>query len=642
MPSFSRPPKVVALGLLVLLCVGLSALASRNRFFRTLELKTVDARFRLLGDQGIASQDVVLVAIDDRSVKNLEPLVGRWPWPRDAHAVLLSFLERGGASVVAFDVLFTEADVGYPEGDESFAAATAQAGNVVHSLFLGTQRTGGADRGVGESASIEREGGFDSFVEVEWPVDSLARSASRLGHVSMILDGDGPWRRYLLLAGGEDRLFPSLALATVMAERGAGVDEIRVGDRLVELGETRAPLDEDWRLPIWFGGGANTYPRHSYGDLFLSELQIEEGEEPLIAPDLFRDKIVIVGVSAAGLHDLFTTSWSGGAADTSAELGKMHGFEIHAQVVDNLLANRYLRSLAPAIGWLLVLLMAALTAGLALYTRLSLALVGLAVAPFAYLVAVQSLFRSQQVAPITPVLLAWMLASVFGFAYQYSVESAARREVKRIFSRYVSPAVFSELMDDPEAVALGGRRQDVTVLFSDLRDFTSISERLEPEEILEQLNEYFTEMVEVVFEHRGTVDKFVGDMIMAIFGAPIADPGHPDRAVRCAVAMQQRLVELNERWDREGRPRFRSGVGLHSGEVVVGNLGSEKMQSYTVIGDNVNLGARIESLCKEYSAEILTSGSTFARLEGAYVSAELGEAMVKGKSEPVKIYRIDG
>lgn len=180
----------------------------------------------------------------------------------------------------------------------------------------------------------------------------------------------------------------------------------------------------------------------------------------------------------------------------------------------------------------------------------------------------------------------------------------------------------------------------MSVLFSDLRGFTTFSEGRAPEEVIEQLNEYFAAMVEVVFAHRGTVDKFVGDMIMALFGAPLGDPNHADNSVRCALAMQTRLKRLNSDWQREGRPELASGIGINSGEMVAGNLGSEKIQSYTVIGDNVNLGARIESLCKEFSAEVLISEFTESRLAADYDAKELGEVTVKGKTQPVRIFQI--
>jgi adenylate cyclase len=269
------------------------------------------------------------------------------------------------------------------------------------------------------------------------------------------------------------------------------------------------------------------------------------------------------------------------------------------------------------------------------------AAVGLVILPLVYLVAVQTGFSHHHQLPVAPVLLAWALATVSGLAYQYWVESAEKRKVKRIFSRYVSPDIYQQLLDNPAAAALGGSRRQMTVLFSDLRGFTTFSEGRAPEEVIDQLNEYFAAMVEVVFAHRGTVDKFVGDMIMALFSAPLDDPEHADHALECAVTMQRRLVELNAVWRAQGRPELACGVGINSGEMVAGNLGSEKIQSYTVIGDNVNLGARIESLCKEFDATILISEFTHALLRGDWALEELGEVTVKGKTRPVTIYRVD-
>ena len=367
---------------------------------------------------------------------------------------------------------------------------------------------------------------------------------------------------------------------------------------------------------------------------------MREGQKPGLDPDLFADKIVIVGLSAAGLHDIFTTPYSGGRGERGDGLGKMHGFEIHANVIDNLLQGRFLQQ-APSWQRLgLVLLVALATVGLTLYTSLGTAVVGAALVPVAYLLLVQWDFSLRYQLPVVSVMLSWALALTTGLVYQYWVESAEKRKVKRIFSRYVSPDVYRELLDNPDAASLGGTRREMSVLFSDLRGFTTFSEGRSPEEVIEQLNEYFAAMVEVVFAHRGTVDKFVGDMIMALFGAPLEDADHADHAVRCALAMQERLQELNQAWRSEERPTLASGVGINSGEMVAGNLGSEKIQSYTVIGDNVNLGARIESLCKEYQAEILTSEFTEARLTGNYALEELGEVTVKGKTHPVKIFRV--
>lgn len=224
-----------------------------------------------------------------------------------------------------------------------------------------------------------------------------------------------------------------------------------------------------------------------------------------------------------------------------------------------------------------------------------------------------------------------------------SLELKARRQlevVKNTLSRFVSKDVSERLLSDPSTAELGGRRSTVTVLFSDLRGFTSMSEDRPPEEIVSQLNQYFSAMVEVVFQYRGTIDKFVGDMIMALFNTPLSDPHHADHAVQCAIAMHHRLGELNDAWQAEGKPPWRQGIGINTGEMVAGIIGAETIRSYTVIGDNVNLGARLESLCKEYQAGIIVSESTVSLLRQDYAMEELGEVLVKGKLKPVRIFRV--
>ncbi len=635
-----RLPRAVAAAVLTV-AAALAALgASRLGLLETFERKTVDYRFRALGDQGTASDEIVLVAIDDASLKTLEPAVGRWPWPRDAHAVLLDFLAEAGARLVVFDLLFTERDAGYPEGDAELARATADSGRVVHALYLGREQAGDLEAGLLERFSLPRAGNFDVFAGADLPLPEVARATRALGHVTTALDADGPWRRYLLLAGHGERLVPSLALAAALAARDLDLTAVEIGERSVSIAGTRAPLDADWRLPIWFHGGPGTYRKVSYGEVFYSALQHAEGEPPGLDPALFAGRIVVVGLAAAGLHDLFTTPYSGGRGDRATGLGAMQGFEIHAHVVDSLLHGRFLRR-AP--GWqavALAFLAAAATLGLALGARLRWAIPGFALVPALYLALVFWDFGQRYELPVVPVLLSWTIAMVLGLVYQYGVESAEKRKVKQIFSRYASPDVYAELLANPAAAELGGTRREMTVLFSDLRGFTSFSEGRPPEEVIAQLNEYFAAMVEEIFAHRGTVDKFVGDMVMALFGAPLDDPDHADDAVACALAMQRRLRELNAEWARRGRARFESGIGIHSGEMLAGNLGSERIQSYTVIGDNVNLASRIESLTKEHGAEILISEATASALTGDYGLVELGEVTVKGKTASVRIFRV--
>jgi adenylate cyclase len=237
-------------------------------------------------------------------------------------------------------------------------------------------------------------------------------------------------------------------------------------------------------------------------------------------------------------------------------------------------------------------------------------------------------------------LTAGAIALFAGTAYQYFVEGREKRKVKGLFGRYVSRDVYEQLLAHPEMAELGGSRREMTVLFSDIRGFTTVTERGDPEEIVTQLNQYFSKMVEVVFRHQGTLDKFVGDMVMALFGAPLDDPDHAEHAVQAAIDMVRELGELNRTWAAAGMAQLDIGIGINSGDMIAGNIGSSSIMSYTVIGDNVNLGSRLESLNKEYKTRIIMSEATRTRLTGTYDTRPLGDVVVKGKSKPVAIFEL--
>ena len=238
--------------------------------------------------------------------------------------------------------------------------------------------------------------------------------------------------------------------------------------------------------------------------------------------------------------------------------------------------------------------------------------------------------------------LAASFALFGGVGYQYVVEGREKRKMKRLFGQYVSRDVYAQLVSNPALARLGGQRRQMTVLFSDIRGFTTVSERGEPEEIVHTLNEYFTRMVDIVFTHKGTLDKFVGDMVMALFGAPIDDVNHAEHAVDAALEMIDELKRLNTQWTAQGRPALDIGIGISTGPMIAGNIGSEAIMSYTVIGDSVNLGSRLESLNKSYATRIIISDATRAALPDRYIFRPLGEVVVKGKAQPVAIFEVEG
>ena len=641
-------------------------LVGQLRFAETVELKTYDLRVRTTARPETASRDIVLVSIDEDSLNKLEPWVGRFPWPRLVHAYLIDYLARGPARVVAYDVLFSERDrsrftvQGEPwrgeDSDRAFADSLARSGRVVLAADATREkpqaddvaRAAAADGrpapttfGVGDAAEVRPS--------ITPPLDEFARSALAIGHSFFGLDTDGPIRRAVPFIRVGGRAIPSLAFAAAMAARGITPDHVRLDGAHLVVHDVRVPLvarDRAGALasptasrvlvrfagPVVAANGKPTYEEYSFYQLFYSEVQLTAGERPLVDPAVFRDKIVVVGTTAAGLHDNFAVPFAGPA---------MPGAEIHANVIDNLLSGRFVAPAPLAVHVASVVLAAALVgfacAYLGAWWTIGASLVtlgGLAVASEA------AFARGVWLRVVEPAV-ATGAAAFAGVAYQYLVEGREKRRIKRVFSRMVAPDVYRHLMADPARARLGGERRDMSVLFCDIRGFTTFSESGTPEDVVAQLNVYFTRMVEVIFEHHGTVDKFVGDMVMALFGAPMDDPDHADHAVATAIDMVRALEGLNAEWARQGRPSLRMGVGINSGPMVAGNVGAEQVMSYTVIGDAVNLASRLESLNKTYGTEIIISNQTRDQLKGTYTTRPLGVVTVKGKTEPVTIHEVE-
>jgi adenylate cyclase len=318
----------------------------------------------------------------------------------------------------------------------------------------------------------------------------------------------------------------------------------------------------------------------------------------------------------------------------------MPGAEIHANVADSLLSARSLAPASPAARVVLTLGAALVVALMGSFANAWFAGAWAVIVAALMLWTGVRLFSAGLWIPLTGPLMAIAFTFTGSLAWQYFVEGREKRQIKKLFSRYVAKDVFDRLMADPSLAALGGVRRNMTVLFSDVRGFTAMSEKGSPEAVVHQLNEYFTRMVQVLFEHRGTLDKFVGDMVMALFGAPVDDPDHADHAVETALAMSRALDELNARWAAEGRPTLEIGIGINTGDMVAGNIGSDTIMSYTVIGDAVNLGARLESLNKDYATRIIISDATRMALRGRYRVRPLGSVTVKGKSQPVAVYEV--
>lgn len=611
-------------------------------FTRNIELQTYDLRVAATARPSAPSDQILLISIDDDSIRRMEPLVGRWPWPRLVHATVIDYLAAAGAKVIGYDILFAERDlrkfmVGDTEwtGEESDAAlveSTAKAGNVVHIAETSSAELADPSRALKpdlDAPALATPAPAIGCVEprpmITPPFPALARASHAIGHSMLPLDADGPVRRVSPVVDVDGRAIRSFALATTMAAGGtpliaAGIDEYGHCTTLIP-----------WRGPAVGAAGQYTFTSYSFYDVFYSQQQIMEGQTPGIDPALFKGKIVIVGGRGQGLWENFTTPFPSGDID---------GPEVHANIVDAWLSSRSIAR-APALAPIGLVVAAAATVGVA-GAFLNAWYTGAIALAFALLLAWQSvaLFARGTWIPVTVPMVALVLAYVGDLAWKYVVEGREKRQIKKLFSRYVSKDVYDQLVANPSLAALGGQRRHMTVLFSDIRGFTTMSEKGTPEDVVSQLNQMFTRMVAVVFAHRGTVDKFVGDMIMALYSAPLDDADHADHAVQTALAMIRTLHQLNEEWGRAGKPQLDIGIGINTGDMIAGNVGSDTIMSYTVIGDAVNLGARLESLNKDYGTRIIISESTRERLKGRYDIHPLGDVIVKGKTRPVAIFEV--
>jgi adenylate cyclase len=635
----------------------------------TPELWTYDWRIRQAADPSSVHKDIVLVEFNDTTIRDLSPYLGRWPWPRVVYASFIDYLSRAPAKVVAVDFAFLEPDgtlgakigemtITAKESDAALVESVRQSRSVVllaDAVYQGTvdgsQVTAAAEWRI-RSPKFQLGPAIEERPIVIPPFQELTDAAAGLGHNLMSLDADGGARRMAPFIRAGDHYMPSLGVAAALMALGArpeevtlaGTSSIRVRDRVMPLVpvtvrdayDARRTHEQltmmiNYRAPALVNGN-RPYPSHQANYLFESEQQLLRGEKPLVDPAVFKDKVVFVGLNASGLVDVFQSPFG--------SQGKMPGIQLHASMADSILSNRFIRKASDRSRVLT-------TIGAALLVGLMAALVPFVGAAAATLLAIAGLtlfsvkaFDNGLWLNMAQPLAAMAVALFGGTAYQYFVEGAEKRVVKRLFGRYVSKDVYQQLIANPELAELGGKRRDMTVLFSDIRGFTAVTEKGDPEDLVAQLNDYFSRMVEIVFRHQGTVDKFVGDMVMALFGAPLDDAAHAEHAAAAAVEMVRELGELNRKWVDEGRARLDIGIGINSGDMIAGNIGSSTIMSYTVIGDNVNLGSRLESLNKDYRTRIIISDATRAQLSGGYDIRPLGDVVVKGKTRPVAIFEI--
>ena len=636
MASSTRTTKLfsaLAVGLAVFcLVAGLRM----TRWFEVVELKALDHLVRRYAEPANADSNLVLLAIDESSLEAF----GRWPWPRDRYGYVVRYLKQAGARAVVFDVMFFEPDENAEEFDQSFADDMQAAGNVfLPMLFQAEPNHIPSDLQARATLKVElpeSDRVAAHQVGLKLPIPVLAQQARGLGVINLSADADGPTRRIPMLGQVNGQFVPHLSLA--VARYLLGADGISVKDGRGQIGSASVPLDNDGRLLIrWHGSLEATYHvrKYSIGSVLQAFAQQQKGERPALDATIFKDKIVFIAGTAAGLYDLRVTPFS------SATPGVL----IHMAALDNLLHGQGLQS-APSWLFLTVLLLLCLTSAGAFMLFRSYPVkfgvtLGLAVAYYG-LVAHAFEGHARWLELVFPEVA---LALTFGTAatVEYITEGKQRRLMRAAFDKYMSSEVVEEIMRHPEAIKLGGEQREISILFSDIAGFTTISEKMSPEDLVALLNRYLSAMTTIIkTTHRGNVNKYLGDGIMALFGAPLHDPKHASLACYAALDCQAELARLRRIWVEEGLPEIGARIGINSGPCIVGNMGSEERMEYTVTGDSVNLASRLEGASKYYDTLILVGQRTAELAKNDVEVREIDLLRVKGKKEPVVVFELLG
>ena len=645
--------------LLILLAAVLARLVIPSAFER-LSLLAFDTYQRAAPRQSASDLPIRIVDIDDRSLKR----IGQWPWPRGIIAELVDKLREAGASVVVFDVIFAEPDRTSPklllplltdmgvdggeakqllskmaDPDQRLAEAISQLPVVVS--FALTETTGTGNPTVKAGFSLAAAAGWDpllyvtSFSDAVAALPMLQKAAAGNGFDNEIPDKwDGVVRHVPLLLRLGDKPVPSLVAealrlgvgASTYIAKGAGANGQQsfgenTGLNSLKIGPLVVPTDATGTVWAPF---APSDPNR-----YISAVDILSGK---FDPAKIADNIVLIGASYAGLNDLHATPVD----------PKMPGVEIHAQLIEQILQGDFLDRPDWVGG---AEIMFALLIGIALilaiprFGALPSAAIG-GVAVIAAAAASWFAFRDAKllldpVYPIAVIGIVYLLATILS----YRSTEQRQREIRQAFSRYMSPYMVEELAKHPEKLVLGGEIKRLTIMFCDIRGFTTLSEGLTAAELGQLINNFLTPMTEIIMANKGTIDKYIGDCIMAFWNAPLDDPDHAKHAVAAAQAMRKKLIELNEGWKAQGKREIHIGIGIITGECCVGNFGSEQRFDYSLLGDPVNLSSRLESLTKQYCVDFIIGEDTADLLDEPNL-IELDLVAVKGKSRAVRIYTL--
>ena len=603
--------------LLVVLAFVLFLAMQKFTFLETFSLKYND--INLLLTKNKPSSEVVVVAIDEKSVNRF----GRWPWDREIVAQGVEKLE--GAQVVAFDMVFSET----ANGDEALAKALLRLDNSVCGFFLRSEATQYLDE---RAHSILQDSALDLLQSksdqddtffgsnyIELNHSPILESCTMQAAFSTVPAVDTLYRYYPTVFRFKNELYPSLAIQSLRIRFNSDLD--RDSSKKFVLDGKKIVVDKNGFVRLNYYG-KNAFTTLSFADVYDGKVK-----------DEVKNKIVLFGVTEMGIGDRVATP-----------LGNMYGVYLHATFLSNFLNSELLQESKALNALFILFIFTGLYVTLLFLTKL-LYRVGLYLFVYGGVFVLSKyllLYHLLYIDMFYPLLML-LFGAIVQETFQFYLQEQDSRFLKRAFASYLSKELLHKLISKPGGLELGGEKRELTILFSDIRNFTALSEQMDdPQKLITLLNRYFTPMTECVIQNKGMLDKYIGDAVMAFFNAPVPVQEHAAAACQCALDMKVGLRKLNEELRKEGVAPIEIGIGINTGEAVVGNMGATKRFNYTVIGDSVNLASRLESTTKEFGVGIIISETTYELVKDKFLCNELGVTYVKGKKESVRVYELLG
>ena len=588
------------------------------------------------------SEEIAVIVIDDKSIER-----HRWPWKRDLYAKIFEYLNTySSPKIIGYDAILSSSED--KASDKVLFDTLHGIDNVVVGFSPLEQKDADFEyiKKFNEKFGIDvtdnrKNNNFGIYHSISKFPTEYFNAVKYAGSVNINQDYDGYLRRYDSLITVDKNYYPSLALRMYMLLNNTNKVTLNHNNLFVDETNLTVPTDTSAagvqnfiRYYKKHSGSEYTHKKYSAIDIIDSLESIKKGERPIIEPSELNDKIVFVGANARGaglaLEDALPTPI----------LQRHPGVDIQATNLDNLINNEFIKQTTLKQDLFVIILL--IIATFIIISKFSifksiLLLISIGIIYFIFTI----ICYRNGIAPnvITPLAIQ-LVTMIFGYSYKFIQEGRNKEKIKNAMGKYLSQDIMQNVVQNIDDIRLGGKKANVTVLFADIRGFTSMSEKMTAEEVSVILNEYFSEIEPIITKYNGVINKFIGDAVMAIFGEPIQDINHPQNAVKCACEMLKKVEQLQDKWLFEGKPKIEIGIGINTGEAFVGNIGSEKRLEYTVIGDMVNLASRIESYNKVYKTNMLISSSTYSHVSDIVDVIKIADVTIRGKAKKMDIYEV--